>query len=176
MENAWQWRIQDEKLDAFLEGFWKEPPVIFYTVGAEYDWQTPVKFRYEDFSLNLNLIEGWVYEEVPFNGESTGVRCRPGDERAGWLYFSYWPEGYAPVETDRYISEGYWDTRTYTSYPASAETEGTRDAIWSYSGHRSLEHGDYVVINQGADGWFRAYSDQILDTTTLADAGLGEAG
>ena len=176
MENAWQWRIQDEKLDAFLEDFWKEPPVIFYTVGAEYDWQTPVKFRYEDFSLNLNLIEGWVYEEVPFNGESTGVRCRPGDETTGWLYFSYWPEGYAPVETDRYISEGYWDTRTYTSFPASAETEGTRDAIWSYLGHRSLGHGDYVVINQGADGWFRAYSDQILDTTTLADAGLGEAG
>lgn len=177
MENAWQWRIQDEKLDAFLEGFWKEPPVIFYTVGAEYNWQTPVKFRYEDFSLNLNLIEGWVYEEVPFNGESTGVRCRPGDERAGWLYFSYWPEGYAPVETDRYISEGYgWGTPVYTSYPASAETEGTRDAIWSYYRHRSLGHGDYVVINQGADGWFRAYSDQILDTTTLADAGLGEAG
>lgn len=175
MENAWQWRIQDEKLDAFLEGFWKEPPVIFYTVGAEYDWQTPVKFRYEDFSLNLNLIEGWVYEEVPFNGESTGVRCRPGDERAGWLYFSYWPEGYAPVETDRYIAEGYgWGAPIYSSYPASAETEGTRDAIWSYSEHRTLEHGDYVVINQGADGWFRAYSDQILDTTSLADAGLGE--
>lgn len=174
---AHRWVIQDEKLDAFLEGFWKEPPVIFYTVGAEYDWQTPVKFRYEDFSLNLNLIEGWVYEEVPFNGESAGVRCRPGDERAGWLYFSYWPEGYAPVETDRYISEGYgWGTPIYTSYPASAETEGTRDAIWSYSEHRSLGHGDYVVINQGADGWFRAYSDQILDTTTLADAGLGEAG
>lgn len=173
---AHRWVIQDEKLDAFLEDFWKEPPVIFYTVGAEYDWQTPVKFRYEDFSLNLNLIEGWVYEEVPFNGESTGVRCRPGDETTGWLYFSYWPEGYAPVETDRYISEGYWDTRTYTSFPASAETEGTRDAIWSYLGHRSLGHGDYVVINQGADGWFRAYSDQILDTTTLADAELGEAG
>lgn len=177
MENAWQWRIQDEKLDAFLEGFWKEPPVIFYTVGAEYNWQTPVKFRYEDFSLNLNLIEGWVCEEVPFNGESAGVRCRPGDEMTGWLYFSYWPEGYAPVETDRYISEGYgWGTPVYTSYPASAETEGTRDAIWSYSEHRTLGHGDYVVINQGADGWFRAYSDQILDTTTLADAGLGEAG
>ena len=177
MENAWQWRIQDEKLDAFLEDFWKEPPVIFYTVGAEYNWQTPVKFRYEDFSLNLNLIEGWVYEEVPFNGESAGVRCRPGDEMTGWLYFSYWPEGYAPVETDRYISEGYgWGTPVYTSYPASAETEGTRDAIWSYYRHRSLGHGDYVVINQGADGWFRAYSDQILDTTTLADAGLGEAG
>ena len=177
MENAWQWRIQDEKLDAFLEGFWKEPPVIFYTVGAEYDWQTPVKFRYEDFSLNLNLIEGWVYEEVPFDGESAGVRCRPGDEMTGWLYFSYWPEGYAPVETDRYIAEGYgWGAPIYSSYPASAETEGTRDAIWSYYRHRSLGHGDYVVINQGADGWFRAYSDQILDTTTLADAGLGEAG
>ena len=177
MENAWQWRIQDEKLDAFLEGFWKEPPVIFYTVGAEYDWQTPVKFRYEDFSLNLNLIEGWVYEEVPFDGESAGVRCRPGDETTGWLYFSYWPEGYAPVETNRYIAEGYgWGAPIYSSYPASAETEGTRDAIWSYSEHRTLGHGDYVVINQGADGWFRAYSDQILDTTTLADAGLGEAG
>lgn len=176
MENAWQWRIQDEKLDAFLEGFWKEPPVIFYTVGAEYDWQTPVKFRYEDFSLNLNLIEGWVWEEVSFDGESTGIRCRPGDETAGWLYFSHWPEGYAPAETDRYIAEGYgWNPDVYVSYPASAETEGTDDAIWSYQ-RMPLSHGDYAIINQGADGWFRAYSDQILDTTTLADAGLGEAG
>lgn len=176
MQNAWQWVIWDEKLDTFLENFWEEPPVINCPLGREYDWQPPMDFQYADFRMTLNLIDGWVYEEVPFNGESTGVRCRPGDERAGWLYFSYWPEGYAPVETDRYISEGYWDTRTYTSYPASAETEGTRDAIWSYLGHRALAHGDYVVINQGADGWFRAYSDQILDTTTLADAGLGEAG
>lgn len=174
MENAWQWVIQDEKLDAFLEDFWKEPPVIFYTVGAEYDWQTPIKFRYEDFSMNLYLIDGWVYEQVPFDGESTGIRCRPGDETTGWLYFSYWPEGYAPVETDRYIAEGWWaDTPIYTSYPASAQTEGTSDAIWSYSGHRSLGHGDYVVINQGADGWFREYSDQIFDTTTLMDCEEG---
>lgn len=172
---AHRWVIQDEKLDAYLEDFWKEPPVIFYTVGAEYDWQTPVKFRYEDFSMNLNLIDGWVYEEVPFDGESTGIRCRPGDVTTGWLYFSYWPEGYAPVETDRYISEGWWvDTPIYTSYPASAQTEGTENAIWSYAEHRSLGHGDYVVINQGADSWFRDYSDQIHDTTTLADAGLGE--
>lgn len=176
MQNAWQWVIRDEKLDAFLEDFWEEPPVINCPLGREYDWQTPITFRYADFSLNLNLIEGWVWEEVSFDGESTGIRCRPGDETAGWLYFSYWPEGYAPAETDRYIAEGYgWNPDVYVSYPASAETEGTDDAIWSYQ-RMPLSHGDYVVINQGADGWFRAYSDRILDTTTLADAGLGEAG
>lgn len=170
---AHRWVIQNEKLDTFLEDFWKEPPVILYTVGAEYDWQTPIKFRYEDFSLNLYLIEGWVYEQVPFDGESTGIRCRPGDETTGWLYFSYWPEGYAPVETDRYISEGYgWGGPIYTSYPASAETEGTRDAIWSYQ-RMPLTRGDYAIINDGADGWFREYSDQILDTTTLADCKEG---
>lgn len=176
MQNAWQWVIRDEKLDAFLEDFWEEPPVINCPLGREYDWQTPITFRYADFSLNLNLIEGWVWEEVSFDGESTGIRCRPGDETAGWLYFSYWPEGYAPAETDRYIAEGYgWNPDVYVSYPASAETEGTDDAIWSYQ-RMPLSHGDYAIINQGADGWFRAYSDQILDTTTLADAGLGEAG
>lgn len=171
---AHRWVIQDEKLDAFLEGFWKEPLVIFYTVGAEYEWQTPVKFRYEDFSMDLRLIDGWVYEEVPFDGESAGIRCRPGEVTTGWLYFSYWPEGYAPVETDRYIAEGYgWGVPIYTSYPASAKTEGTSDAIWSYAEHRSLGHGDYVVINQGADSWFREYSDQIFDTTTLTDCEEG---
>ena len=173
MQNAWQWVIRDEKLDAFLEDFWEEPPVINCPLGREYDWQTPIKFRYEDFSLNLNLIDGWVWEEVSFDGESTGIRCRPGDETTGWLYFSYWPEGYAPVETDRYIAEGYgWEPDVYVSYPASAQTEGTDDAIWSYQ-RIPLSHGDYAIVNQGADGWFRAYSDQILDTITLADGKEG---
>ena len=173
MQNGWQWVIRDEKLDTFLEGFWKEPPVINCPLGREYDWQPPMDFQYADFRMTLNLINGWVYEEVPFDGESTGIRCRPGDETTGWLYFSYWPEGYAPVETDRYISESYgWEPDVYASYPASAETEGTSDAIWSYL-RMPLGHGDYVVINQGADSWFRAYSDQILDTTTLVDCEEG---
>lgn len=152
----------------------EEPSALFYTVGGEYTWQMPVLFQYGDFSLKLNLIDSWVYEQVPYTAQGhTGIRCRPRDVNSGWIYFSYWPDGYAPEETDRFFQE-IWNSGkpTYVSYPSFVETpEGfnTRDAIWSYQ-RTALAQGDYAVINQGAGPWFLEYTEQIHDTVILAEA------
>ena len=104
------------------------------------------------------------------NPTDFGIRCRPADVTEGWLYFSFWPEGYHPVEENRLILEGgFWEWTTVTSYSDEAGTPNNfdvTDAVWSYK-QIELGSGDYVVINDGADSWFREYRDQIEDTMML---------
>lgn len=165
------WTIQDDALDAFLLDTVQNPPVINYTVGAEYAWQKPLNFESGDFSMNLRLIEGWEYEHVS-NSTNFGIRCRPKGISEGWIYFSFWPEEYQPVEEDRFINDGsYYDWTYYTSYPGSVASGGSfdvRNEVWSYQRY-DLETGDYAVINEGADAWFQEYMDQISDIITLSD-------
>lgn len=115
------------------------------------------------------LIEGWEYERVN-NPTDSGIRCRPADVAEGWLYFSFWPEGYHPVEENRLLVEGFfWNWKTVTSYSDEAGTPtnfDVADEVWSYQ-RTELDSGDYVVINDGADSWFREYRDQIDDTMLL---------
>ncbi|MGM9601875.1 MAG: M56 family metallopeptidase [Faecousia sp.] len=168
------WVIEDAGLRTFLQTFCEQPSVINYSVGGKYEWQTPVTHSYEDFSLTLPLIEDWVYEKVAYSEAGhTGIRCRPGGVDTGWLYFSYWPAGFFPEEdSDRLITEGLSSYGPfYTSYPSSVGTPNnysTSGAIWSYQ-RTPLEHGDYVILNDGADDWFLAFENQIDATVLLAE-------
>ncbi len=107
--------------------------------------------------------------------ESYGVRCRPEAVSEGWIYFSFWPEGYHPQETNRYIHTGRWnDLPLEISYPHTVHGSGyldTRGAVWSYR-LAHTEMGDYVVINQNADSWFPTYEDQISDILTYVQEEL----
>ena len=163
------WTIKDASLRSYLEDLRENPPVIHYSVGAEYDWQGPIEFRKDRFALKLYLIDDWVYESVT-NAADSGIRCRPKDVAEGWLYFSFWPKGYAVEEGERYYTEGLrggFETRT--SYPASVKTAtgyDARNSIWSHEVvHTDI--GDFAIVNEGADDWFLEYEDQILDTLTL---------
>lgn len=163
------WLVQDPALTDFMERITEDPPVITYFVGSEYEWQEPLEISLGDSSVSLRLIEGWEYERVT-NPTDSGIRCRPAGVTEGWLYFSFWPEGYHPVEENRLILEGgFWNWKTFTSYSDEAGTPNNfdvTDAVWSYR-RTELESGDYVVINEGADSWFRDYRDQIDDTMML---------
>ena len=90
--------------------------------------------------------------------------------RKGWFYFSFWPNGYKAKEENRYYGEGLWNGfNIKTSYPSSVESDtgvDTRHAIWSYE-VVNTDIGDFVIINDGADGWFLEYEDQIHDTLTI---------
>lgn len=172
LTDARLWVIEDENLMAFMQNFCNDPSVINYCVGAEYDWQPPLEIQYEDFSLSLRLIEGWEYERMPYSEAGhTGIRCRPAKVGEGWIYFSYWPDGYTPEETERLVLESlFGDGTYYTSYPSTIGTPNnfsTKGAIWSYR-RMPLQHGDYAVINDGADSWFPIYRDQIEDTVIYA--------
>ena len=172
LEPTQVWAVEDPALAEFMYSVTLNPPVISYSVGAQYDWQPPITFEKDNFILQLRLIDGWEYEYVT-NDTDSGIRCRPEGIRDGWIYFSYWPEEYEPVEEDRYIVEGsYRDWMTYTSYadkdvriPGGFSTYGQ---VWSYERY-DLEIGDYVVINDGADSWFAEYKDRIQDIMTLSN-------
>jgi hypothetical protein len=162
------WRIENADLRTFLESVRKNPPVINYSVGAEYEWQDPVEFTKDGFTLKLRLIEDWIIEQVS-DGSNSGIRCRPEGVTEGWIYFSFWPNGYSVEEEDRYYSER--QSRGFpskTSFPSSVESPlgfDTRNAIWSYMAYYT-DIGDYAIINEGADSWFSQYHDQISDIIT----------
>ena len=162
------WRIENTDMRTFLESIRKNPPVINYSVGAEYEWQDPVEFSKDGFTLKLRLIEDWIIEQVS-DGSNSGIRCRPEGVTEGWIYFSFWPNGYSVEEEDRYYSEG--QSRGFpskTSFPSSVESPlgfDTRNAVWSYMAYYT-DIGDYVIINDGADSWFQEYEDQISDMIT----------
>ena len=163
------WTIQDSALCDFMKKLAENPTVINYSVGAEYDWQGPIEFAKGKFDLELYLIEDWIYEEVK-NATNSGVRCRPQDVSEGWLYFSFWPNGYSVQEEDRYYEEGGWSFFTRkTSYPSSVKSStgiDTRHVIWSYQ-VINTDIGDFAIINDGADEWFLEYEDEISDTLTI---------
>ena len=165
------WTIDNSTLRAFMESIHENPPVINYSVGSEYDWQDPMEFVKDEFTLNLRLIEKWEYEHVT-TSSNYGIRCRPEGITDGWIYFSFWPKGYTVQENDRYYSEGQTiGFPSKTSFPASVQSpEGfdTRNAIWSYKAIYT-DIGDFVIINDGADSWFLEYKDQISDMITYMD-------
>lgn len=171
------WTLDSPELAALLEDYFENPPVITYTVGAEYNWQSPVEFAAGDFSLTLRLIEGWEYEEYS-NRKSSGIRCRPEGVEEGWIYFSFWPGRYEPKEEDRYFTEGTWyDYPSLTSWPKEVQFPGgfsTYGHIWSYKKY-VMNTGDYAVINDGADSWFPEYEDQVEDMFTLSQFQEGNA-
>lgn len=163
------WTIQDPSLCDFMRRIAENPTVINYSVGAEYDWQGPIEFSKDKFNLELYLIGDWVYEEVK-NSTNSGIRCRPQDVEEGWLYFSFWPNGYSIQEEDRYYEEGGWSFfPRKTSYPSSVKSStgiDTRHVVWSYQ-VVNTDIGDFAIINDGADDWFPEYEDHISDTLTL---------
>ena len=130
-----------------------------------------MEFTNDDFTLKLRLIEDWESERVA-DASHSGIRCRPEGITDGWIYFSFWPNGYSVEEEDRYYTEG--QTRGFpskTSYPSSVDSPkgfNTRDADWAYQAVYT-DIGDFVSINEGAGSWFLEYKDQISDIITYMD-------
>lgn len=165
------WKIQDDKLIAFLEELFECPPVTTHFVGSGYEWTDEIRCSFEGAELSLRIIQGWKYEIIE-QTEHYGIRCRPGTEDRGWIYFSFWPEGYYPEETDdRFyvegVDHGYPSVR---SYPGSVSPDGisydTSNAIWSYCCIH-MDGMDLAIINDGADSWFSRYVREIEATRSM---------
>ena len=178
-DTATYWDIDSKILDQYMQSLMEDTPIIQYTVGAGYEWGNSVEFSEGNYSLTLDLIEDWEYEIVEYsaNVESFGIRCRPGNVKSGWIYFSFWPDGYAPQEENRYYNEGGWmgypSIRSYPSSVATPTTLDTRNTIWSFY-KAETDNGDFAVINESADDWFLEYEEAIEDTISLCRFSISE--
>lgn len=170
LESYQYWSVEDAALEEYMRTLIEQRPIVNYmegAVGTRYPWETTVNFSYDDLDLTLHLIEGWEYEIVEGEPQATnyGIRCRPGDVSTGWLYFSFWPEGYHPEESNRFYLESSWyDYPTKYSFPESVINPDGGYSVggkaWSYWVVYTPK-GDLAVINQGADSWFPEYADVI---------------
>lgn len=165
------WKIRDESLMAFMEELFECPPVTTHFVGSAYEWTDEIEYGFQGGKMNLRIIQDWEYEIVE-ERDHFGIRCRPQAEESGWIYFSFWPGGYFPEETDdRFyiegIDHGYPSVR---SYPGSVSPDGisfdTTDAVWSYYCIH-MDEMDLAVINDGADDWFGQYKREIEATCSM---------
>lgn len=126
-------------------------------------------------TLKVRSFVGWTYEvvEPSENSESFGVRIRHPEETEGWIYVSFWPEGYENTEINRYFSS---TSHRYTSLPLQVlYPNGTDAENWVWSEQVEwYENGDYVILNEGADHWFEQYADEIEVQTTYTYIEAGE--
>ena len=167
--HAQVWTIADRKLQKFLQELYDHPSWSSEFTSESYVCQSdePMVVSYENAQISASMLEGWIYTAVPYEegAKSFGILCRPEAVAEGWIYFSFWPEGYEPEETDRYYLEGRG-----MGYPSVSSWP--KDVEIPYQGYSTVGHipsykktmyptGDYAIINQGADGWYLQYSEMI---------------
>lgn len=169
------WNIDDRALKDYLLEMDIHSPGVNVFMGSEYEWERiPVTVEGEEVTIRAVIIKGWDYQVIypRTEAESYGIRCRPGDAEEGWLYFSFWPDGFTLEEKDRYyqiVSNVYGEQRY--SYPSQVYQNGnldTRGYQWSY---RQLitPRGDYVVLLEDAESWSERYWDAIDALNIITD-------
>lgn len=175
VSNLQVWNIDDPQLLDCMKEIYEHWPQVSTFIGSEYEWERiPVTVSGKDASITMRMIQDWEYEVVEYaeGSESFGIRCRPEQVSEGWIYFSFWPEGYDPIEEDRYLHEfeDEMGTTTY-SYPAEVYSGNTLDmtgVIWSYRRVRT-EKGDYAVIPENAESWAKEYWGAIDDLSIITE-------
>ena len=121
-----------------------------------------VRISHKETAIKVRCFDGWTYEveEYKPDCDSFGVRFRHPKQTDGWIYISFWPDGYENTERNRYLST---NSSGYTSYPLTVLYPNGMDPeghAWSVQ-VTHYEHGDYVILNEGADHWFADYSKEI---------------
>lgn len=125
-----------------------------------------LEYRHADAAIKLENHLGWEYEIVEYTDDSTpfGIHCRPQRYDEGWIFFSYWPNGYTPPEDYRQIELGAGSNHVSFVKGFSPENWENRypDQIWSYElATNTLGDGDYVILNEGADSWLPQYDIEV---------------
>lgn len=175
INSALKWDIQSKELLTYMQELIEYRPSIVTFVGAEYEWMDEaLQVSGSGASISLRLIEGWQSEIMEYEEgcESFGIRARPAGVTDGWIYFSFWPEGYFPEEVNRSYSQyGLWDFDGYISYPIThAWHYGTGFGPFSWTYHRfPVDIGDYAIINEEADSWLLEYDNAIRDIKTFLE-------
>lgn len=175
IRSALKWDIERPEL---MDWFCQMAPYPPYTQMTTGHWlsfdKEPLKVSDGETTLRIRTVTGWTYDTTApaEGGKSFGIRFRPPAETDGWIYISFWPEGYENTETNRYINH---NGTGYTSFPLTVlypNGMDTQDAQWSVI-VRHYENGDYVIINEDASQWFSQYAEEIYVHTLYSQIAAG---
>ena len=95
-EGVTLWRVGDAALGKYLDHLKIKGTYSSSIVGEGYTWRDPIVFSKDRCHMRIYIPDNWIYEQVEQaqGDENFGIRCRPGTESTGWLYFSFWPNGF----------------------------------------------------------------------------------
>ena len=153
------WSVDNNELrDILLTMENTSSPTILTFAGSRYDFREELEVITDgNATIRTKILLDWDYEIVQpgQKGGSFGFRCRPHGED-GWLYFSWWPEGFVSgMEAE--MDQGYNRFGVhYTLYSSTDEVTG----ILNYDRYHCI-HGDYVILNEGADSWMETYREDL---------------
>ena len=160
-EGAALWRVDDAALGNYLDHLKIKGAFASTVVGNGYNWHAPIEFTRGRYHMEISIPDTWIYElvEQPQGDENFGIRCRPGTESSGWLYFSFWPNGFpealhSPYEHDSgsFASVQDSDGQTYTFLKGSQKGRMNSAYPWDYL-RCATNAGDCVIRNENADQW-----------------------
>ncbi len=180
--HGWLWKAESPELESYLASLIQEPPSIQTFLGARYDFlQETLYLTDGSHTLQTPLLQYWDYEIVsPGEGEGTfGFRCRPQEETEGWVYFGWYGNTFSPPSQGEYWikNRSYQncnqDTGSTKYYIAPQPNTWSKERYlqgeympWIYQRH-ACEHGDFLVINDGADAWIEEYEETLDDIRTF---------
>ena len=151
---SFAFHISDQKLNAFLESLC-DPNRIEQTI-ITYGGSDPIQFTCMYANMEVLPLLNWEYEIVGYTDDNTpfGIRGRPKYCEEGWVFLSFWPNGFQPQNENGY-----------------SFSECPDDSCWTYLRLANLP-GDYVLLNEGADAWLKIHEGEVLslvqDTDRLA--------
>ncbi len=114
--------------------------------------RSEVVFEYKGSEVSLDLPQGWKYET-----EDNELRIWPAEATEGKIIIKHFDEPFGVCGTgleEKKITLGgqeaikgiYWD-----------------DKLWSFISFPTDETNPYVILNQGAEKWKKAYREQIME-------------
>lgn len=177
IQQVHKWVIDSPQLMDWFQKMATYPPYAQMVAGHWLDFDKDYrKISDGTTTLNVRTITGWTYavSEAGGSSGSFGIRFRPPGENDGWIYISFWPEGYVNTETNRYLNHngtGYTSYPLTVLYPNGMETEGYE---WSVIVDH-FERGDYAIINEDASHWFWKYVEEISILTRYVTVDAGKS-
>lgn len=164
------WEIHDEELLSYMKELYEKESLVHVRYASWLNWkEDTLSLSCEDAAIEILPCDEWIYETVSPSGESPsfGFRARPQAIEEGWLYFSFWPDRYDPIEENRYYDT--WPSSAsefddgVTSYRSTRVNRFSNDPwrnVWSYQ-KQCTDIGDFAIISTFSNKDFKEYLEEI---------------
>lgn len=158
------WKIESKELRSLFEELYQNPPDVIVFMGARYNFHREKEVISDgNTTISARILEDWDYEIIhPEDGEDFfGFRCRPKTESEGWVTFSWWEDGFIPLETEQKVQTNMYGYHyTYTS-------TGNDSSDHYLRAHCS--HGDFVISYEKTNTWTKKHQEDANCIDSFVD-------